>query len=244
MSLDLTSRKLSALNGLVRLKRSEHPLTDQGLHQGADASGAKAGAKFQSRELGVHGVGVNIRLPGGSEKTQIPKPNQPLARGDNGAATADVAPPVLAPAQAAAQPDRPGVRRQAGSPADHAVVGEVTGVDPRAVLLGGDEVGSLQKALEHVAGHHGRGDVPGDGVFAQQQPGIGKRLQGGGAPHLAMALVLTAGEAPWTDHCHRSAPQQGCRARRPCGGSAELNPAGQGGQEQQKLLAVAPPLAE
>ena len=64
------------------------------------------------------------------------------------------------------------MRRQPGGTADHPLKGEVTGINTRAVISGGDVSRAFKKALEHVAGHHSRGVVTRDGVFAQQQASI------------------------------------------------------------------------
>jgi len=44
------------------------------------------------------------------------------------------------------------VRRQPGGTADHYLKGEVTGINTRAVVSGGEVAGAFKKALEHRAG--------------------------------------------------------------------------------------------
>lgn len=151
----------------IRLERAKDPFTNQRLHQSADATGAIAGAKLQRREGSVLGVGIDISSAGWSEQAQITEPDPALARCTQCCAAARHTATVLAPAQGAAQPDRTGIGRQPCGATDQAMEGEITGVDARAVLLGGDVVAAHQEALKHMRGDHRRGGVTSDGILTQ-----------------------------------------------------------------------------
>lgn len=151
----------------IRLERAKDPFTNQRLHQSANATGAVAGAELQRREGSVLGVGINISSAGWSEQGQIPEPDPALARCTHRSAAAGHTATVLAPVEGAAQPDRSWIGRQPCGAADQAMEGEITGVDARAVLLGGDVVAAHQEALEYMRGHHRRGGVTGNGVLTQ-----------------------------------------------------------------------------